>query len=201
MPFVIGEVEVVNEVSLAPSAVLYDGAVVADGDLTVKVNSFFYEIAGVHGKYIGSVANVVTDNQTNYVYLNALAALAINTTGYPTSAHIRLARVVTQSGIIVRVILERAFFTGGGSMLASTVKAGVALAASFSGSPKKSTVTFASPYGSTAYAVIFSPITDGSRTFSPSAETKTVSGFTVNLNNNNLAGLLEIDWHTTQSGE
>jgi hypothetical protein len=115
MPFVIGEVEVTNEVSLAPSAVLYDGAVTADGDLTVKVNAFYYDIGGTHGKYAGTTGQSVTDDATNYVYLSSGFALVINSTGYPVGDHIRLARVVAQSGFIVRVILERSFFTAGSS--------------------------------------------------------------------------------------
>lgn len=115
MPFVIGEVEVVNEVALAPSAVLYDGATVADGDLSVKVNNFFYDLGGTKGYYLGSVGNAVADNNTNYVYLNSSAALVINTTGYPVGTHIRLARVIAAGGIIVRIVLERAFFTSAGS--------------------------------------------------------------------------------------
>lgn len=112
MPFVLGEVEVTNEVSLAPSAVIYDGAVVADGDLTVQVNNFYYDLGGTHGKYAGSMGNAVADDSTNYVYLDSGASLVINATGYPPSGmHIRLARVVASGGFIVRVILERAFLT------------------------------------------------------------------------------------------
>jgi hypothetical protein len=70
MTFNIGEVEVINEVSLAPSAALYDGATTADGDLTIKVNHFYYDIAGVRGKYVGSCGNAVTDDATNYIFLN-----------------------------------------------------------------------------------------------------------------------------------
>ena len=123
MPFSIGEVEVVNEVALAPSAVLYDGAVTADGDLTVKINNFYYDLGGTHGKYLGSCNNAVTDNATNYVYLNSSGALVINTTGYPgTSLHIRMARVVAHNGIICRIILERAFFTSGGVSTSGAVQ-------------------------------------------------------------------------------
>lgn len=117
--FVIGEVEVVNEVTLAPSAVLYDGAVVADGDLSVKVNQFFYDLVGTKGKYLGAVGQAVTDAATNYVYLDGSAALVINTTGYPVGTHIRLARVIAAGGIIVRVVLERAFFTAAGTGVAA----------------------------------------------------------------------------------
>jgi hypothetical protein len=112
MTYVIGEVEVTNEVSLAPSAVLYDGAVVADSDLTVLVNGFYYDLGGTKGKYAGSTCNSVTDDATNYVFLDSGAALGINTTGYPSGIlNIRLARVVAAGGVIVRIILERPFFT------------------------------------------------------------------------------------------
>jgi hypothetical protein len=116
MPYLIGEVDVTNEVSLAPSAVLYDGAVTADGDLTIKVNAFFYDIGGVHGKYLGAINQAVPDNTTSYVYLDDVGALAIDPTSYPVTDHIRLGRVVTSGGIIVRVMLERAFFTAGNAM-------------------------------------------------------------------------------------
>lgn len=121
MPYLIGEVEVTNEVSLAPSSVLYDGAVVADGDLTVLVNFFYYDLAGVKGKFCGVVAQPITDNTVNYVYLDSSANLQINTTGYPSSSlvHIRLARVVADTGFIVRVILERALLTAAGAGLSA----------------------------------------------------------------------------------
>ena len=123
MPFSVGEVEVVNEVSLAPSAVLYDGAVTADGDLTIKVNNFHYDLGGVHGKYLGSCNNAVTDEETNYVYLNNAGILVINTTGYPISTlHIRLARVIAHDGVICRIVLERAFFTSGGVSPAGAIQ-------------------------------------------------------------------------------
>jgi len=82
----------------------------------------------------------------------------------------------------------------------STVKSGVVIPGNFSGNPKKSTVTFASAFSSTNFAIVFSPNTDGSRTFTVSAESKTVSGFVLNLNSNNVAGLNEVGWHCVMSG-
>ncbi len=105
---VISEVEVVNEVNVASSAVLRDGLTESDDDLTVKVSSFYYDMGGVKGKFTGALAQPVTDNTTNYVFLDDLAALQINTTGWPGTTHIRLSRVVTSGGIITRIILERA---------------------------------------------------------------------------------------------
>ena len=118
MPYVVGEIEVANEVQLAPSTVLYDGSVVADGDLTVVVHGFYYDLAGTKGYYAGAAAQNVTDVAINFIYLDGSAALVINTTGWPAGTHIRLARVFAQGGVIVRVSHERAFFTastpGGG---------------------------------------------------------------------------------------
>ena len=105
----VGEIEVVNEVQLAPTSVFRDGAVEADGDLTVRVHSFFYDIAGLHGKFNGVLNLPVSDNDDNFVYLDSSATLQITTSGYPVGTHIRLARVIAQSGIIVRVIHERSF--------------------------------------------------------------------------------------------
>ena len=112
MPFWVGEVEVVNDVNIAPSAVVRDGAVTHAGDLTINVNSFFYDLSGSKDKFKGVLCAPVTDNDTNYVYFDG--ALQINTTGYPPNVpHIRLARVIAQGGVIVRIIHERAFFTTG----------------------------------------------------------------------------------------
>lgn len=82
----------------------------------------------------------------------------------------------------------------------SSVKAGLLIPGSFSGNPKKATVTFGTAFAGTGYAIVFSPTTDGSRTFSLSAESKTTGGFVVNLNANNIAGLIEVGWHCIVSG-
>jgi hypothetical protein len=117
MPFTIGELELTNEVRLAPSSVLADGAVTSDGDLTVSVNNFYYDISGTKGRFLGAINQAVSNNNTNYVYLDFSGNLVINTSGYPTStlAHIRLARVIAAGGVIVRIILERALLTSAGA--------------------------------------------------------------------------------------
>lgn len=112
----VGEMEIAGEVQLAPTSVIRDGSVVPCGDLSVSVLSFAYDLAGVQGKFLGAANQSVTDNQTNYVYLDSGASLVINTTGYPSSTHIRLARVVASGGVIVKVIYERAFLTASGDV-------------------------------------------------------------------------------------
>jgi hypothetical protein len=115
--------ELTGEVPLAPSAVIYDGSVVADGDLSVVIRGFYYDMAGVNGYYPGASYLPITDAAINYVYLDNTGAVVINTTGWPLSAtHIRLARVFAQGGTIVRISLERAFFTAGAGASAGVIQ-------------------------------------------------------------------------------
>jgi hypothetical protein len=197
---IIGEVEVVNEVSLAPSAVLYDGAITADGDLTIKVNGFYYDLGGLHGKYLGSCGNALADNAVTYVYLQSGGTLGLSTVSYPGTVHIRLGRVVTSGGFIVRIILERPFFTAGAGASGANAKAGAAIPGAFSGNPKKANVVFGTAMPDANYSITFAPVTDGSRTFSPCVESKLATGFTIDLQANNLAGLVEVGWHAMPFG-
>jgi hypothetical protein len=81
------------------------------------------------------------------------------------------------------------------------LKCGKLIPGAFSGTPKKATVTFATPYLSTAYEPVVHALTDGTKSYNPSIESKTTTGFVVNLNSNNLAGLVEAAWHTLLTGE
>ena len=71
----------------------------------------------------------------------------------------------------------------------------------FSGEPKRATVTFATPFADTQYSIVFSCLTDGTKSFSPAAELKTVNGFVINLHSNNVANLIEVGWQAIKSGE
>jgi len=115
MGTVLQEVEVVGDVKVAPSAVIKDGLVSAAGNLTINIDSFYYEVAGLKGKFAGVMNTAVTDNATNYVFLDSSLDLTINTTGFPadTVVSLRLAKVVASGGVIIRVSLERAFLTAG----------------------------------------------------------------------------------------
>lgn len=80
------------------------------------------------------------------------------------------------------------------------IKAGTIIPGNFSGNPKTASVSFGAPFGSSAYALVLAPSTDGSRTFSLSVTSKTAGGFTISLNANNLAGLVEVGWSAIASG-
>lgn len=107
----VGEMEIIGPVNLAASEVLDEGVITADGDLTIKVNAFWWEINGTYGKYIGSVANTVPASTISYVYLDSAGALII-TSAYPGSPtqYIQLGRVFTDANCITKIAMERAFF-------------------------------------------------------------------------------------------
>lgn len=79
-------------------------------------------------------------------------------------------------------------------------KAGRVLAASFAGTPRKATVTFATAMPSTSYGVAFGCLTTGNG-FVPRAETKTTAGFVINLGSSVTTTLTEVAWVATMDGE
>lgn len=85
------------------------GLVSMEDLLTVSVASFRYDMDGIKGEYAGVASQAVTDDQTNYVYLDSGGSLQVSTTGWPGTKHIRLAVVSAQSGSIVSIIDHRAF--------------------------------------------------------------------------------------------
>lgn len=82
---------------------------------------------------------------------------------------------------------------GNGNLL---VKAGTVAAGSFTGSPKKYTVTFGTAFASTSYAISLESTDNRSLTF----ESKTAGGFVINTNANAaLTG--NVDWQAIFVGE
>ena len=106
----------------------------------------------------------------------------------------------TDLGVLYRYDLATTTWVAGATALPSTVKSGVIPPASFSGNPKKATVTFGTPYSNTNYSIVLGVSTDGTKTFALDYESKTASGFVVNLNSNNLATLIEVGWHAMPYG-
>lgn len=90
---------------------LETGLVRPDGDLSVAILRFPYELDGVRASYAGSVNNALTDDAWNYVFLDEDGVLTINTTGFPSETHLRLARMRTQDGGIVARDDERIILT------------------------------------------------------------------------------------------
>lgn len=76
--------------------------------LKIEVSSFKYDIGGQRGSFVGAVDQSVTDDDTNFVYLDGDGVLQINITGFPTDVtYIPLARVVTANGEVVAIHEER----------------------------------------------------------------------------------------------
>lgn len=80
-------------------------------------------------------------------------------------------------------------------------KAGRVLETSFSGSPKKATVTFATPFPSTSYAVTVSAVISGGTTYAPVVESQLAGSFVINLGTSNSAGLVQVNWNAAVDGE
>lgn len=93
--------------------VLEPGLVQPDNDLSIAILRFHYELDGVRSEYVGAINQAVTDDAWNYVYLDYDGSLNINTTGFPTTTHIRLARVRALDGGIVAIDDERVLLSAG----------------------------------------------------------------------------------------
>ena len=78
-------------------------------DVGVKAGAFLNN-SNDKVSYAGSSGNTLTDNATNYVYLDNTGTLTINTSGFPatTVVHLRLATVVASAGDITGIADERA---------------------------------------------------------------------------------------------
>lgn len=109
-------------VTLAEGSAVIIDAQLRDGlvsrsvaQLKVSVASFKYDIGGNRGIFIGDSDVSVTDDSTNYLYLDSQATLQVNTTGFPTTTHIPLARVPAANGEVTNVISERVLLASSSS--------------------------------------------------------------------------------------
>lgn len=110
MPFQIVEVDGPIEATIT-NAVFPQGYVALTGALTISVAAAYCELNGSNVLFAGVGSTAVTDNATNYVYIDSAGSLVINTTGFPVATHIRLAQVFTSGGTITSIIDVRPFFT------------------------------------------------------------------------------------------
>ena len=98
--------------------------------LRVNVGSVKYDIGGNRGTYNGAVAQLMTDDDTTYLYLDEDGALQSSLSGYPATTYIPLARVVAANGEIVaihdeRVLLASSAAVSGTCRIGFPVDAGV----------------------------------------------------------------------------
>lgn len=89
----------------------------------------------------------------------------------------------------------------GGSVGNIGVKSGTEAAGTFTGNPKKKTVSFATAFPSITYAVLLQVVTTGGRQYHATVESKAVGSFIINLGANNISSLVEVGWHAIRQGE
>jgi len=97
--------------NLAP---LMFGRVFDEGSLKIGVVGGDYILGGSVKTFAGVTAQAITDNATNYVYIDQLNALVVNTTGFPSdlTTFVPLAEVVVASGAVtISDKRSRALFT------------------------------------------------------------------------------------------
>jgi len=76
------------------------------------------------------------------------------------------------------------------------IKRGIVDNTSFSGSPYRYSVSFATSYSGTSYSVTATPVCSGSASYLISIEDKTDYGFIINTGSNDIINLVEVDWQT-----
>jgi hypothetical protein len=80
-------------------------------------------------------------------------------------------------------------------------KAGKAPAASFTGSPKKLTITFTTPFADINYSVSVTPVTQNGATYNPVVESQLAGSFVINMGTANVGNLLFANWQAIKVGE
>lgn len=83
--------------------------VVDEGTLDIGVFPGDYTLGGSHKHFDGNTGTTLTDDATNYVYLNSSNALTVSTSSYPAdiTTYIPLATVVCASGDISSITDDR----------------------------------------------------------------------------------------------
>jgi len=80
-------------------------------------------------------------------------------------------------------------------------KSGIAAGGSFSGNPKKTTITFVTPFSDALYAVQLGCVTTSGKTFAPIVESQLAGSFVINVGTNNVTDLVQVDWSAIKNGE
>jgi len=90
-------------------AAIAQGRVVQEASLTVGIWPITYRLNGVSKDYNGASNESVTDDATNYIYLDVDNALVINTTGFPAdpATFLPLAEVTCENGSISEIVDRR----------------------------------------------------------------------------------------------
>ena len=125
-----------------------------------------------------------------------------NTQGYAVGSH--WVNTVNQSVWIAVSVATGAAVWKESTNTASVLgmKAGQVLAASFSGNPKKATVTFTTPFADANYAVAFKEVTTVSGAhYASGVESQTAASFVLNMGANAITSLVSVGWIATKNGE
>jgi hypothetical protein len=81
---------------------------VVEGALYIGIYPLEYLFEGTKKTYAGLSSGAISDNATNYVYIDVANTLQVNTSGFPTTAdHLPLAEIVAANGAISSITDRR----------------------------------------------------------------------------------------------
>lgn len=80
-------------------------------------------------------------------------------------------------------------------------KAGLVVAGSFSGNPKKATVNFSTAFADANYAVVVTSVTTSNTSYAPAIESQLAGSFVINMETNNIVNLTQVNWVAMKTGE
>lgn len=80
-------------------------------------------------------------------------------------------------------------------------KSGRVLVGSFTGNPKKATVTFGTAFADTDYSAVATAVTTNNRVYTCAVESPLAGSFVINLGSNLTTDLAYVSWHATKAGE
>jgi len=94
--------------------------VTSGGGLNVVVAPGQCQIGGAVFPFLGQATKTMTANTTNFIFVNNIGVITVNTTGFPTLS-VPLARVYTGATNVISVVDSRSFLGGPGGSVAAGV--------------------------------------------------------------------------------
>lgn len=170
------------------AATLSGGTILSGG---TNLYSIFATNASITPTYIQNGLNTYTGGTATNPTVNVSAAtLSTLSVSGATSLGVVSATTIISGSSNLDVI----FHQKNGYKLQ---KAGNVLGSAFAGNPKTATVTFATPFADTNYAISISSDTNRTWTW----QSKTASGFTINANSNTAFNTGNVNWIAQENGE
>jgi hypothetical protein len=174
----------------ALSATTLSGGTILSG--STNLYSIFATNASIVPTYVQPGSNITTGGTATNPIISVVASPSFNSiTASGASSFTTLSATTLISG---STNLYQIFAQTGNTL---TQKSGNVSGSTFAGNPKKATVTFATAFANTNYAITISSDTNRAWTW----ESKTAGSFVINANSNTTFNAGNVNWTAIQYGE